>query len=91
MSEKNLQSRVKELRELQRMAEELAAEISGIQDEIKAEMLTRGADEVITGEYKISWKAVTSNRFDSKAFKEKYCDLYNQFTRTSITKRFTIS
>ncbi len=91
MSEKNLQNKVKELRELQRMAEELAAEISGIQDEIKAEMLTRGADEVITGEYKISWKEVISNRFDSKAFKEKYSDLYNQFTKTSTSKRFTIS
>lgn len=91
MSTKDLHAKVKELKELQRMADELAAEITNIQDEIKAEMLNRNTDEIITGEYKIRWKEVVSNRFDSTAFKNKYSDLYSQFTKQTTTKRFTIA
>lgn len=91
MSEKSLRNKVKELKELQVMAEELAAEITSIQDEIKSEILSRNTDEVITGEYKIRYKEVVSSRFDSKAFKDKYSDLYNQFLKTTTTKRFTIA
>lgn len=91
MSLKDLQGKVRELKELQRMAEELAVEITSVQDEIKAEMLNRNTDEIITGEYKIRWKEVISNRFDSSAFKAKYSDLYAQFTKQTTAKRFTIA
>ena len=91
MSTKDLQKKVRELKELQRMSEELAEEITSIQDEIKAEMLTRNTDEVIAGEFKIRWKEVTSNRFDTTAFKSKYAELYSQFVKTSTSKRFSIA
>lgn len=39
MSETSLQKKVQEVKELQRMAEEISAEIDSLQDEIKAEML----------------------------------------------------
>lgn len=91
MSTKDLQKKVRELKELQRMSEELAAEITGIQDEIKAEMLILNTDEVIAGEFKIRWKEVTTNRFDTTAFKSKYAELYNQFIKTTTSKRFSIA
>lgn len=91
MSTKDLTGKVRELKELQRMAEELAAEITSIQDEIKAEMLSRNTDELIAGEYKVRWKEIISNRFDSTAFKAEYLDLYNQFTKQTASKRFTIA
>ena len=53
MSTIELTSKVKELKELKMMAEELAAEITAIEDSIKAEMTARETDELITGEYKI--------------------------------------
>ena len=91
MSTKDLTGKVRELKELQRMAEELAAEITSIQDEIKAEMLSRNTDELIAGEYKVHWKEIISNRFDSTAFKAKYADLYKLFTKQTASKRFTIA
>lgn len=91
MSTKDLQKKVRESKELQRMSEELAEEITGIQDEIKAEMLTRNTDEVIAREFKIRWKEVASNRFDTTAFKSKYAELYSQFVKTSTSKRFSIA
>ena len=39
--------------------------------------------------WKASWKPVTSNRFDSKAFQAAgYADLYKQYSKTSTTRRF---
>lgn len=90
MSIKDLQAKVKELKELQRMAEDVKAEIETLQDEIKAEMTTRQTDELTAGEYRVRWTPVISNRFDSKAFQSKYEDLYYQFTKTVQSKRFSI-
>ena len=73
------------------MKEELEAEISSIQDEIKAVMTEQNVDELVTNEYKIRWKEVESKRFDTTSFKQKYSDLYNQFTKCSICRRFTIA
>lgn len=91
MSTNNIESKVKELKELQRMSEELTAEIESIKDELKAEMAARNTDEITTTEYKIRYKEVTSNRFDTTSFKAKYSDLYKQFTKTTTSKRFTIA
>ena len=44
MVNKNLDSQIHELRELRRMADELAAEIDTIQDAIKREMEATGVD-----------------------------------------------
>lgn len=38
----------------------------------------------------ITWKTVTSNRFDSKRFSKEYPELYNKFTKQSISRRFSI-
>lgn len=91
MSTIELTSKIKELKELKMMAEELAAEITAIEDTIKAEMTARETDELITGEYKIRWKKVISNRFDTTAFKKTHADLYEQYTKTTETRRFTVA
>lgn len=91
MSTIELTSKVRELKELKMMAEELAAEITAIEDTIKAEMTARETEELITGEYKIRWKKVVSNRFDTTSFKKTHADLYEQYTKTTETRRFTIA
>lgn len=47
MSVDMMDQKVKELRELRRMQEELAAEIEAIQDELKAHMDTHGMDTLL--------------------------------------------
>ena len=44
MSTIEMDGKIKELRELRRMAEELQAEIDSLQDTIKAEMTARNVD-----------------------------------------------
>ena len=91
MSTHEMTSKVKELKELKVMAEELAAEIAAIEDEIKAEMAARGTDELIVDIFKIRWTKVTSNRFDSTAFKKVCPEMYSKFTKQTETRRFSIA
>ena len=91
MSNTEIQSKVHELRELRRMADELAAEIEAAQDAIKAHMTAIDADTLTGADYKITWKSVTSCRFDSAAFKKAMPDLAERFTRSTTSRRFTVA
>ncbi|MBQ8617494.1 MAG: hypothetical protein IJ418_08245 [Clostridia bacterium] len=89
MSIKEIEAKAKELQELKRMREELEAEIDSLEDQIKAGMGDQ--EQIIAGGYKITWKAITSSRFDSSAFKKANPDLAAQFIKTSTVKRFSIA
>lgn len=89
MSIREIESKAKELQELKRMREELDAEIATLEDAIKASMGDQ--EQVIAGAFRISWKAITSSRFDSSAFKKANPDLAAQYTKTSTIKRFSIA
>ena len=89
MSIREIESKAKELQELKRMREELDAEISMLEDAIKASM--GEAEQITAGAFKITWKAITSSRFDSSAFKKANPDLAAQFIKTSTVKRFSIA
>ena len=91
MTNNEIQAKARELRELKAMAEELTAEITAIEDVIKAEMTARCVEEVIAGEYKIRWTTVTSNRFDGTTFKKVMPELYSQFTKTTESRRFSVA
>lgn len=86
-----LDAKVKELRELRRMAEELAAEIDGLTDTIKAEMTARGVDELSGTDWKATFKAVTSSRLDTAALKKALPDVAAAFTKQSSTRRFVLA
>lgn len=89
MSINEIKAKAAELKELKAMQEELAAEISAIEDEIKQAMGDQ--EQIIAGGYKITWKAVTSSRFDSSAFKKAMPELAAQYTKTTTTRRFTVA
>jgi len=91
MSIDMMNAKVKELRELKRMADELAGEIEAIQDEIKTHMTESNTDTLTGIDWKITWKAVTSKRLDSKALKAAMPDVVEQFTRESTSKRFVLA
>lgn len=91
MSNTEIQSKVNELRELHRMADELAAEIEAAQDAIKAHMTAIDADTLSVVDYKITWKSVTSSRFDSTAFKKAMPELAERFTRSTTSRRFVVA
>lgn len=89
MSNPNMEAKVKELMELRRMREELEAEITSLEDEVKAVM---GEEEILlAGAFKVLWKPVTTSRFDSARFKKDHAELAAAYTKTTTTRRFTIN
>lgn len=91
MSKNDLQAKVTELKDLKALAEELQAEITAIEDELKAECIRQGAEELQAGIFKVRYKSVSSNRFDTKAFKSAHSDLYEQFIRQTKGHRFSVA
>lgn len=91
MSTFELSARVNELRELRRMADEIAAEIETIQDAIKNHMSAAGVDTIAGTDFKITWKEIASARFDTTAFKKENPELASRCTKTTTARRFTIA
>ena len=86
-----LSNKVKELRELRHMAEELAAEIEAIQDTIKTEMTARDVDTLTGDDWRVTWKEVKSTRLDTTALKKALPEIAAQYTKTTSTRRFCVA
>lgn len=89
MSEKQLEGKVRELRELQAFIEEMQEEAEAIKDTLKAQM--GEAEELRVGEYKITWKFVASTRIDTTALKKALPDVAERFTRQTTSRRFCVA
>ena len=87
----SMDSKVKELRELKRLAEELQAEIDSVQDQIKEEMTAQAVDTLSGPDWKVTWKEVTSSRLDTTALKKALPDVAAQYTKTTTTRRFCVA
>ena len=89
MSTKELESKVRELRQLQALIDEAQAEAEAIKDTIKAAM---GDSEALrVGEYSITWKPVKTVRIDTTALKKALPDVAQAFTRETTTRRFCVA
>lgn len=89
MSMNELETKCRELRQLQALIEEAQAEAEAIKDAIKAHM--GDAETVYAGEYKITWKAVTASRIDTTALKKAMPDVAQAFTRETTSRRFIVA
>ena len=88
MSNPNMESKIRELMELKRMREELDAEITAAEDEIKRVM--GDDDTLLAGSYKVTWTPYTTTRFDSARFKRDHAELAAAYTKTTIARRFSV-
>ena len=88
MSNPNMEPKIKELLELKRMKEELEAEITSMEDEIKQVM---GEEEtLLAGAFKVTWTPYTSTRFDSARFKKEHAELAEAYTKTTTARSFSV-
>ncbi|MDR1688540.1 MAG: hypothetical protein LBS21_08015 [Clostridiales bacterium] len=91
MSSNDLTNKVRELKELKLMADDLNAEITAIEDELKAELTSRDTTEIIVDVFKIRWTPVSSTRLDSTAIKKELPDVYARYSKTTESRRFSIA
>ena len=89
MSISEMEVKARELRQLQALIEEAQAEAEAIKDAIKAAM--GDSESVQAGEYRITWRAVTSSRIDTSALRKVLPDVAERFTKETVTRRFMIS
>ena len=73
------------------LAAKAKAKADAIRDALKEEMLERGLEEMEAGTYIVRYTNIISNRFDSPTFKSLYADLYQDFTKQTTSRRFTVS
>ena len=91
MSIQEIEIKARELKELQRMAEELNQEITTLQDEIKVTMTEQNTDTLTAGAFKITWKQITSSKLDTKALKSANPEIVDRYTKTTTTRRFVVA
>ena len=89
MSINEIEAKARELRQLQALIEEAQAEAEAIKDAIKAAM--GDSESIQAGEYKITWKAVTSSRIDTTALKKAMPDVAERFTKETTSRRFCVA
>ena len=89
MSINEIEANARELRQLQNLIEEAQAEAEALKDAIKATM--GDSESIQAGEYKITWKAVTSSRIDTTALKKALPDVAERFTKETTSRRFCVA
>lgn len=81
-------SKVEELMDLRKLAEELNEQMEVITDEIKAYM---GSEEtMMAGSWKVTYKETVSRRMDTKALKKVLGDALEEYYKTVITRPFKV-
>ena len=89
MSINEMEAKARDLRQLQALIDEAQAEAEALKDAIKAAM--GDSESIQAGEYKITWKAVTSSRIDTAALKKALPDVAERFTKETTVRRFTVA
>ena len=81
-------SKVEELMELRKLAEELQEQMDAITDTIKEYM---GDEEtMMAGSWKVTWKETVSRRMDTAALKKVLGDALEGYYKTVITRPFKV-
>ena len=86
---KDIESKCRQLRELQALIDEAQAEAEAIRDALKAAM--GDETEMRVGEYRITWKPVTSVKLDVKGLRAALPDVAARFSRESTVRRFCVA
>lgn len=81
-------TKVEELMDLRKLAEELQNQMDAITDEIKVYM---GDEEtMMAGSWKVTYKETVSRRMDTKALKNLLGDALEGYYKTIVTRPFKV-
>ena len=85
-----LEAKIKEYREMKRLAEEAQAAADSLADEIKAAMNEAGESKMVVGEYMLSYTDAKRETLDKKRLQEDLGDL-SEYTKTTHYKVFKVA
>jgi predicted phage-related endonuclease len=90
MTNKQIDNRVKKLKELEAQQKAIEEQAEQIREELKTELETNNESEHNTGNFVIKWAEIVSNRLDGKALKAALPDVFNTYCKQITSRRFTI-
>ena len=76
--------------ELKRRIDEIQYELDEVEKFIKEAMVADGKEEISVGPYRVTYKDVTQNKFDSKLFRKENEEVYESYKRPQTSKRFNV-
>ena len=88
MSISEIESKCREIRQLQNLIQEPEDEMEALKDALKAYMGDQ--ETLLAGEYSITWKPVKSSRVDTVALRKALPEVAQAFTKTT-TRRFCVA
>lgn len=91
MRNQEIRKTVNELQNLYADLETLKSIIAEKEGMIKEEMEAREIETLDLGNVIIRFTSVLSSRFDTKAFKQDFADIYAMFTKQVASRRFSIA
>ena len=89
MSISEIESKCRELRQLQNLIAGAEQEAEAIKDTLKAHM--GDSEELYAGEYMVTWRPVKSSRLDTTALRKAMPEVVERFTKTTTTRRFCVA
>ncbi|MDE5883752.1 MAG: hypothetical protein K2H29_01535 [Oscillospiraceae bacterium] len=89
--EKQILEKVREIKILEIQKKEIESEIDGLKGEIKDFMTKKNVPELAVDVFTIHYADTACVNFDTTAFKKTHEELYQQYLKTKIAKRFTIT
>ena len=90
MSERTLLKKVNDLKALNAQKKVIEKQMEVLQEDIKKELQARGQEETNVGDWMVRFKAVISNKFNTKAFAADHPKLYQKYMAKSQIMRFTV-
>lgn len=91
MTDKQIDNRVKRLQALNEEIKALEAKSQALRDELTAEIESRGAEQIQTGNFLVRWTTSIRSTFDSKRLKAEMPSIYESYLRASESRRFSIA
>ena len=89
MTTTEIAAKCREHRELQALIAEAEAEVEAVKDALKAAM--GDAEELRAGEYKLTWRRISSVKLDVKGLRAALPDVAARFSRESTVRRFCVA
>ena len=91
MSRNEIAAMIETMNNYDELAAKAKEKAEAIREALKNEMIERNTEELVAGAYIVRYTNVISNRFDSTTFKRLYADLYKDFTKPVVSRRFSVS
>ncbi len=91
MTSTEILKKVRMIKDYKQTIKQFQEELEQVENELKGMMEEKGTEEYCVDVFTIRYTEVASERFDSTAFKKTHEELYKQYLKQTVSKRFSIT